>query len=200
MTKVGRHSPSQPQAATPPSRQHGRSLSLEAFREFITQRASLVTEYLSSRHDNDFSTPDVPSYEPHIPKPDSPRDLFRLPETYAEQSSITTASECSDDDVREDEGWIPIAWDDSNYPFPPLRALSHTRSVSWHSTVSSAVTEVFSSEEWTPPMTPVSPDFAEETFGKGGNRRSEDVSVAAYGECVSIDKTMRWILESDIIY
>ena len=166
----------------------------------ITQRASLVTEYLSSRHDNDFSTPDVPSYELHLPKPERPRNLFRLPETYGEQRSITTTSECGDYDLREDEGWIPIAWDDTDYPFPSLQALSHTRTASWQSTVSSAVTEVFGSEEWTPPMTPVSPDFAEETFGKTGNRSSENVSVAPYGEYASIDKTMTWILESDIVY
>jgi hypothetical protein len=200
MTKVGRQFPSQPRAATPPTRQHARSFSLEAFRELITQRASLVADYLSSRLDNNLSTSDGSSYELQFAKPDSPFDLFRFPETYAEQRCITTASECSDDDLREEEGWIPIAWDDTNYPFAALHALSHKRSVSWHSTVSSAATEVFSSEEWTPPMTPVSPDFAEETFAKAGNRRSKDGSVASYGEYVSIDETMRWILESDIVY
>jgi hypothetical protein len=199
--KMGRRSPSQPQAANTPLRQHSRSLSLEAFQDLITQRASLVVSYLSLRADSSFPGSDESIHDLHSQGHEK-SELGSCPEPLRDNTmrrSIATISDCSDDDVREDEGWIPIAWEDYCYSLPPPHILSHKRSISCYSTASSSYTEVFSGEEWSPPMTPVSPDFGVETY-EALNKVPNDAYIASYGRPGCIENTTRWILKSDNVY
>lgn len=185
-----------------PLRQHSRSLSLEAFQDLITQRASLVTEYLSLQVDSTVLSPPESVYELHYRSHKKPTDPSTWPGSLRDgtrRRSIATVSDCSDDDVRKDEGWIPIAWRDSSYSIPSPHIISHKRSMSWYSTTSSSYTEVFSGEDCTPPMTPVSPDFDTQAYERL-NKVPNDAYFALHGQPTYIDDTTRWILDSDNVY
>jgi hypothetical protein len=113
--------------------------------------------------------------------------------------SIIAESDCSDDDdeLRDDEGWIPIAWDDSTPASPsPVETqfpvlLPSSRSVRSESSVSSFRSgSIFDDlEEWTPPMTPVSPCFGDRVSSKWDKHLS--VCTEYY-----VEENIDWIFES----
>ena len=147
---------------------HARSLSLEAFQNLFSQQTSSIS---------DRSRP--------TSLPSSPRSHT----VYNHRRSISTESDC-DDDLRPDEGWIPIAWDEY---IPALPTRGHKRGESAYSSCSSRPeSSVFDDfDELTPPSTPASPMFADVPFrsnekfvgfDKFGKFRGSDVS------------TLRWVM------
>jgi hypothetical protein len=158
------------QKSSPPSG-HARSFSLEAFQNLFSRQTS------SSQYTSDRS------------RPTSLPSASRSHTAYNHRRSISAESDC-DDDLRPDEGWIPIAWDEY---IPALPTRGHKRGESAYSSCSGPESSVFDdSDEWTPPSTPASPMFADVPFrsnvekfvgfDKFGRFRGSDVS------------TLRWVM------
>ena len=102
--------------------------------------------------------------------------------------SIIAESDSSDDDLRYDEGWIPVRWDQS---LPDtLNVFKHKRQPSLHSNASwssKASSSLF--PKGTPISTPASPVYGEYVV------KCKDV----FGDGRGIEETMPWLLESDIV-
>jgi hypothetical protein len=174
-----------------------KTFGLQAFHSLVSRRARQITRYLT-RRSSSYNTStctfinniDIPCF--------TPVDILIDP--YLDNDdlrSISAESDCSDDDLRDDEGWIPITWD--KYPhtisFSPViirgRKDSIQSDASWSSFSSSSLFMESLNEEGTSPSTPASSvygDSIESTKRKG-----------SFGEGHGIEETMRWLLGSESV-
>jgi hypothetical protein len=174
---------------SPPPPKHSRSFSLQAFQSLWTAQASFIRQYVS-RH------PCTPKFGNSDSAPLLSRRYTLSTEGAENRRSIVAESDC-DEELYPDEGWIPIAWDESLpvLQSPLSREPRHKQwnSVSSTSTIKSRLS-LFSqsnSEEWTPPSTPASPLFADVPFRSGMRFDKFASSCRTAG---GNDDTMRWLM------
>lgn len=172
-----------------------KTFSSQAFQRLISRRARQITRYLS-RRSSSYHTSTCASVN-DIGKP-CPTPIDILVDPYLDNEdlrSISAKSDCSDDDLRDDEGWIPITWD--KYGHTPSFSVSiiHERKgsiqsdSSWSSVLSSSLFVESLNEKGSPPSTPASP-----VFGDSVERTKRKGPVE---EARAMEDTMRWLLESD---
>src|SRR5271170_362180 len=83
------------------------TFSLEAFHSLLSRQATKVTESLS--RPTSLLTDIQPCH--HLDTSPTIYTSFRVVEdSLHHRRSIITESDCPDDDLRDDEGWIPISW------------------------------------------------------------------------------------------
>jgi hypothetical protein len=197
------------------SRTHTRSFSLEAFQNLISRRASILTHFSPPRTKKSRPKCDHPALNHALffPKLQThaygetpfPGNLFP---NDPRPRSIITESECSEDEIRDNEGWIPIHWDESTpvspspvlTPFPrQVPSYNHSRngSLRSESSISSFQSEsIFSAqdEEGSPPMTPVSASFGHRTrMSHMENRGDKYLSVSTE---YYVEEKVNWLFES----
>jgi hypothetical protein len=181
-----------------------KSFSLQAFQSLLSRRARQLSKYLSRRRSNQFFLPrqcqlcitdmniecihDIPPFDALESMCD---DDYR---------SVLAASDCSDDDLRDDEGLITITWEDvcsvSNFPeVPPFSAPARNERGSVSSTSSSSLSLGADSlqSEWTPLSSPASLAYAE--CVSQGHSDSLKRKVREDDVDHTIEETLKWILE-----
>jgi hypothetical protein len=169
-----------------------KTFSSQAFHSLISRRARQITRYLS-RCSSSYNTSTCLSIN-NIGEPcHTPFDIPVDP--YLDNDdlrSISAESDCSDHDLGDHEGWIPITWD--NAPSFSVNIIYGRKSsiqsdVSWSSGLSSSLFMESLNEERSSPSTPAS-----SVFGDSVERTKRKGSVEEHR---AIEDTMRWLLESD---
>ena len=175
-----------------------KTFSLQAFQNLVARRAWQVAQYVSGQscsfpaHRSLFkNTPSFcSSAYPNNANfcTNTPRvvDKTNVDAFDDDTRSVSAESDCSDDDIRDDEGLIPIIWDDQ------IPVFIHKREASVHSDVScsskysiSLFSEVYSSTSTV--STPASSVYNDSiVYKKSGS----------FGGHRGIQETMRWLLES----
>jgi hypothetical protein len=177
-----------------------KTFSLRAFQNLITRRACQATQHLSR---------EASSYTTHRScavknTPSFSTDVFRdTDDHYIRFSmdvdvvnvdiflgiddirSISAESDCSNDDLRDDEGLIPIFWDDRP---TSIQVSNRKREGSFNSTGSwcSKCTSLFS-EGFSTTSTPASSVYSGSVVYK---------TSGSFGRDHGIEDTLRWLLES----
>lgn len=175
---------------TPFPPKKSRKFSLESFQSLWSAQASFIRQYVSRRQ-----------YTPTCDNNDSAPLLSHqytlCSQVVENRRSIVAESDCGDE-LFPNEGWIPIAWDES-LPVLQSPVKSEPRHKQWNSVSSTSTIKsrlsLFSetrSEEWTPPSTPASPLFTDVPFRSSTRFDKFEPSrgVATGGN----DITMRWLM------
>jgi len=167
-----------------------RGFGIRDFRRLLSRQKKILSEYLSARRMFD--------------TPWSGYGTNYIDETISEARSVRAESECHDD-LRDDEGFIPIVWDDEPDSFDALQAHAHSvmfakqpvrhyHSASFSSATSSNISAGFShvADEWTPPSTPATSTFGDCPFRASQEPFKQRVQGAGVEKA-----TWKWIMECE---
>lgn len=172
-----------------------KTFSLHAFQSLISRRARQVSRYLSHRNPPSCTTC---AFLHNIDIPSSVTLSTQSNGSNIDLRSITAESDCSDDDSRDDEGWIPITLQQNPSSSPPLPIkIKHKKNEPSLASSFSSLSSLFTESELSPPSTPASSLFADCVVCCSGESIMKKDKPVRDGSVKGGDRTMRWILESE---